>query len=73
MMLMLKDFNNGCVSINIIAAISWLPPLISQLFSSRYFFKAGPFFTIWLFLCRSQFVWAQQLYTTMLPHVVYNH
>jgi len=31
MMLMLINFNNQ--SINIIAAISWLPPLISQLFS----------------------------------------
>ena len=31
------------VSINIIAAISWPPPLISQLFSPRLF-KAAPFF-----------------------------
>ena len=33
----------GMNSINIIAAISWLPPLISQLFSPRLF-KAAPFF-----------------------------
>ena len=31
------------ISINIIAAISWPPPLISQLFSPRLF-KAAPFF-----------------------------
>ena len=43
MMLMLINFNNGCISININAAISWLPPLISQLFSPRLF-KAAPFF-----------------------------
>ena len=43
------------ISINIIAAICWPPPLISQLFSHR-FFKAAPFFTAWLFfLCRYQF------------------
>ena len=43
-------FNNGCVStllkfssIIIIAAISWLPPLISQLFSP-WIFRATPFF-----------------------------
>ena len=46
---------NGCNdintnSVNIIAAISWPPPLISQLFSPRIF-KATPFFTAWLFLC----------------------
>ena len=59
MMLMLKKFNNGCVllkfiSINIIVAISWSPPLISQLFSPR-FFKAAPRFHslavfIWILL-----------------------
>ena len=48
MMLILKNFNNGCallkfISIVIIAAISWPPPLISQLFSPRHF-KAAPFF-----------------------------
>ena len=48
MMLTIKNFNNGCVhlkfiSINIIAAISWQPPLISQLFHPG-FFKAAPFF-----------------------------
>ena len=37
MMLMLIKFNNGCallkfISINIIAAICWPPPLISHLF-----------------------------------------
>ena len=32
------------ISINIIAAICWPPPLILQLF-----FKAAPFFTAWLF------------------------
>ena len=37
------------ISINIIAAICWPPPLISQLFSPRLF-KAAPFFTAWLFL-----------------------
>ena len=41
MMLMLIKFNNG--SINITAAISWPPPLISLLFSPRLF-KAAPFF-----------------------------
>ena len=45
MMLILINF-----SINIIAAICWPPPLISQLFSPRLF-KATPFFTAWLFLC----------------------
>ena len=54
MMLMLKKFNNGCallkfISINIIAAISWLPPLISQLFSPRLLRAALFFFTAWLF------------------------
>ena len=48
MMLMLKHFDNGCgllkfISINIIAAISWPPPLIPQFFSPRLF-KAAPFF-----------------------------
>ena len=46
MMLILINFNNGCVCIGkiyIIAAISWPPPLISQLFSPRLF-KATPFF-----------------------------
>ena len=46
MMLILINFNNGCVCIGkiyIIAAISWPPPLISQLFSPRCF-KAVPFF-----------------------------
>jgi len=45
------DFNNDCgiiVRINIIAAISWPPPLISQLFSPR-FFTLYQFFTAWLF------------------------
>ena len=37
MMLMLINFNNGCVKNYVIAAICWLPPLISQLFSPRYF------------------------------------
>ena len=37
-----NKINNGCallkfISINIIAAICWLPPLISQLFSPRLF------------------------------------
>ena len=46
MMLMLIQFNNGCtllkfITINIIAAIWWPPPLISQLFSPRLF-KAAP-------------------------------
>ena len=41
---------NLAVSINIIAAISWPSPLISQLFSP-WLFKAAPFFTAWLFLC----------------------
>ena len=41
MMLMLIKFNNGCallkfISINIIAAICWLPPLISQLFHQAF-------------------------------------
>ena len=56
MMLMLINFNNACefFSINIIAAISWPPPLISQLFSPRLF-KAAPFFTAWLFLCGFHF------------------
>ena len=44
MMLMLLNFNNGCIrSINIIAAISWPPPLISELFSPRLFLKATLF------------------------------
>jgi len=46
MMFMLINFNNDCgimVSINIIAAISWPPPLISELFSHRLF-KAAPLF-----------------------------
>ena len=48
MMLRLINFNNGCallkfISLNSIAAISWPPPLISQLFSPRLF-KAAPFF-----------------------------
>ena len=46
MMLMLINFNiahTAIVKIYIIAAISWLPPLISQLFSPRLF-KAAPFF-----------------------------
>ena len=49
MMLILKNFINGCVAllkfigINIIAAISWLPPLTSQLFSPRIL-KATPSF-----------------------------
>ena len=42
MMLILKNFNNGCkfFSINIIAAISWLP----RLFFFTQAFKATPFF-----------------------------
>ena len=48
MMLMLINFNNAqpllkIFSIKIIAAISWPPPLILQLFSPRLF-KAAPFF-----------------------------
>ena len=35
-------------SINIIAAISWPPPLISQLFSPRIL-RLHHFFTAWLF------------------------
>ena len=56
MMLMLKKLIMAVcallkfISINIIAAISWPLPLISQLSSPRYF-KAAPFFTAWLFLC----------------------
>ena len=47
MMLMLINFINGCallkfISINIIAAICWPPPLISQLFPTRLL-KAAPF------------------------------
>ena len=40
MMLMMINFNNALMKfiiINIIAVISWLPPLISQLFSPRLF------------------------------------
>ena len=36
------------IGINIIAAFSWPPPLISQLFS-LWLFEATPFFTAWLF------------------------
>ena len=48
MMLMLKILIMAVcivkfISINIFAAISWPPPLISQLFSPRHF-KATPFF-----------------------------
>ena len=48
MMLMLINFNNAqpllkLFSIYITAAISWLPPLILQLFSPRIF-KTAPFF-----------------------------
>ena len=48
MMLILINFNKAqpllkFISLNIIAAISWPPPLISQLFSPRIF-KATPFF-----------------------------
>ena len=46
MMLMLKKWLCALlkfISINIIAAISWPPPLISQFFSPRLF-KAAPFF-----------------------------
>ena len=55
MMLMLISFNNWCallklISINIIAAISWPPSLISQLFSPRLLRAALFFFTAWLFL-----------------------
>jgi len=42
MMLMLINFND--VIINIIAAISWLPPLISQLFHPS-FLRLHHFFT----------------------------
>ena len=47
MMSMLINFNKvqpllKFININIIAAISWLPPLISKLFSSRLF-KVAPF------------------------------
>ena len=53
MMLMLINFSNAhshykFISIDIIAAICWLPPLILQLFSPRHF-KATPFFIAWLF------------------------
>ena len=50
MMLMLLNFNNAdtaiikIISINIIAAISWPPSLISQLFFTQDFFKAALFF-----------------------------
>ena len=33
---------------NIIAAISWLPPLISHLFHTSLFLKGCTFFTAWL-------------------------
>ena len=56
MMLMLINFNNATqplinfFSINILAAISWLPSLISQLFHPD-FLRLHHFFTAWLFLC----------------------
>ena len=62
MMLMLINFNNAhshylnFFSINIIAAISWLPPLISQLFSPRLY-KAAPFFH-----SLAVFVWISHLF-----------
>ena len=47
MMLMLINFNKGCisiVSISIIEAISWPPPLIFHNFCSPRLLKAAPFF-----------------------------
>ena len=42
------------IGIRIIAAISWLPPLISQLFHPGLF-AVTPFFTAWLFCHRYHF------------------
>ena len=42
------------ITVNIIAAILWLPPLISQLFSPRLF-KATPFFHNLAVLCGFHF------------------
>ena len=50
MMLMLKSALLKLISINIIAAISWPPPLISQLFHPG-FLRPHQFFSAWLFLC----------------------
>ena len=57
-MLMLINFNNGCallkfISINIIAANFWPPPLISQFFFSPRLFKAAALF----FHSLAVFVW----------------
>ena len=58
---MLKSFNNGCallkfISINIIADISWPPPLISQHFFHPGFLRPYYFFTALLFLCGFYYV-----------------
>ena len=56
MMLMIINFINAqksllkFITINIIAAFSWPPPLILQLFHPG-FLKASSFYTAWLFLC----------------------
>ena len=49
------------ISINIIAVISWLPPLISQLFHPG-FLRLHYFFPAWLF-----FVWISLLYKAPKP------
>ena len=56
MMLMLINFNSAqplsiFFSINCIAANSWLPPVISQIFHPGHTI----FVTVWLFLCRFHF------------------
>ena len=56
MMLMLKKLNDEFISINIIAAISWPPPLISQLFLPKLF-KAASFFH-----SLTAFVWISLLF-----------
>ena len=56
-MLMLINSNiahTAIVKIYIIAAISWLPPLISQLFHPG-FLRLHHFFTAWLFSCGFHF------------------
>ena len=55
------------IIINIIAAITWPPPLISQLFHSG-FLKAPLFYTAWLFF----FAWIS-LFCTLSMHLKVNH
>ena len=71
LMLIILIMHTAIVSINIIAAISWPPLLISQLFSPRLFKAALFFYSLAVFVWIVLFVYLHTIHSSLLSPVYY--